>query len=219
MQYFITATDTHAGKTTVTCALLDHFNQQKKTTLALKPVATGCNIEQLRPDDDITLLHQHMSYDLPPKNIAHFTHTTPAAPSIANPDKPPRAKNLAEFCQENIHNHPTDITLIEGAGGWLCPLNHQETLADLVKITQTPVILVVGLTLGCINHALLSEFHVKQNGLLKGWIANYCHEDTKHSDAMLHLLQQQMQSPILGTLSYGTSSSSRKLTLKENLLT
>lgn len=213
-RYFITATDTDAGKTTVSCALLDYFNQKQRSTLALKPVATGCDTKNLKSEDDIALLHQHMSLDLPAANINHFYHPVPAAPSIANPDHPPTTQALVQFCHQCMQEHPADVTLIEGAGGWLCPLNDHQSLAELPQALNIPTLLVVGLKLGSINHALLSEFHVKQSGRLLGWIANFCDPDTTHSDAMLQLLKKHMKTPLLATLNYQNRASKAKTPIR-----
>ena len=196
--YFITATDTDAGKTTVSCALLKKFKHKK--TMALKPLATGCNPKQLQPSDDLFRLHQHMNSPLSPEEMTHFHHTTPAAPSIANPDNPPKASEIIKFCRSSMQQQAADIMLIEGIGGWLCPINAQETMADVATSLNIPIILVVGIRLGCLNHALLTEFHVKQKAPLVGWIANYCIDNTTHHDDMVKLLQQHMTSPLLGTL-------------------
>ncbi|MDX1398898.1 MAG: dethiobiotin synthase, partial [Oceanospirillum sp.] len=100
-----------------------------------------------------------------------------------------------------------DLLLIEGAGGWRVPLNSRETLADLAKNLKQPVILVVGMKLGCINHALLTAEAIKADGLeIAGWIANKIDPDMNRYQENLATLAQLIQAPLLAEIPYMENS-------------
>ncbi|WP_019528341.1 dethiobiotin synthase [Dasania marina] len=174
-KYFIAGTDTDAGKTLVATGLLEAANQQGLTTLAIKPVAAGCEqtAEGLR-NSDALLLQQAMSQKLPYEQVNPVALEPAIAPHIAAAQlgKSLRVTQLAGYCR-GVMMQPSDFLLIEGAGGWRVPLNRTETLAGLAKELNTAVILVVGMKLGCINHALLTIEAIQRDGLpLAGWVAN-----------------------------------------------
>ena len=140
--YFITGTDTEIGKTTVTTLLLNHYNQQGLTTLGLKPLASG--------SDDALQLQQASSLKLPYDNINPINYQLPVSPDIAAriENRPITVNQLLKSTQPSLQLK-TDLTLIEGIGGWQVPINETETMADYVKALNIPVILVVGIKLGC----------------------------------------------------------------------
>ena len=174
-RFFVTGTNTGVGKTLISTALLATARDSGLTTVGLKPVAAGCEVtdEGLRNADALSLLAQSslsLSYDeVNPVALAPAT-----APHIAAAEAGRRlsAERLAGFCR-GIMLQPMDLLLVEGAGGWRVPLNERETFADLAKILQLPVILVVAMELGCINHALLSAEAIQRDGLkMAGWVTN-----------------------------------------------
>lgn len=156
--YFITGTDTDCGKTYCTVKLLHHYRQQGKSVLGLKPIASGCErtIDGLRSDDALKL-QAASSIKLPYEQINPFAFEPAIAPHIAakeigvNLSVDAVIKAIQPTLQINC-----DIILIEGAGGVMVPLNDTELVPDLLKALNIPVIFVVGLKVGCINHALLS---------------------------------------------------------------
>ena len=195
-QIFITGTDTDAGKTLVSCALLHLFNQKGYTTHALKPVATGCDPYAPRPQDDLYQLQQAMNNNTPTSDMCAFYDTTPCAPNLSK--KPPtNAKDLTQFCQAHSPEHT--LTLIEGIGGWLCPINPHETMADVAGQLGSPVIMVVNIRLGCLNHSLLTHKVLQQSQLkVIGWVANQTQDNMPKAQNNIDYLTQTLPYPCLG---------------------
>lgn len=174
-RFFLTGTDTDAGKTLISAALLHRAVLDGHTSFGLKPIASGSEetLDGLRNSD--ALLHQQYSTG----NIDYAVHNPitlkPAiAPHIAAAQAGIHlnCEYLQEKCQPGLAQ-TADYQLTEGAGGWLVPLNDTETLADFAIQLNRPVILVVGLRLGSINHACLAAEAIKASGLrLAGWVAN-----------------------------------------------
>lgn len=174
--FFITGTDTGVGKTYVACQLLHAAQQRGCATLGLKPLAAGAEkIDGEWRNDDALLLQQAATVKLPYTSINPFCFEWAAAPHLAA-QKAGAALTAKTVAQKIIHALDAsvfDYGIIEGAGGWRVPLNDTETLADVVKLLQIPVILVVGMKLGCLNHAVLTAEAIKADGLtLHGWVAN-----------------------------------------------
>jgi len=213
-QYFITSTDTDAGKTFTTCYFLKYFKQAHCTTLGLKPVACGgacseaCSEKgthnQLH-NDDALLLQQASSITADYDVINPITLSSACSPHIAarHDHIALTAKKIADACQPGLQKK-ADYTFIEGAGGWLVPINQQETMRDVAVLLQYPVILVVGIRLGCLNHALLTQQAIIESGLpFAGWVANCV--DPHHafySDDIATLLDK-LNAPLLLTRAYG----------------
>ncbi|MDN6323452.1 MAG: dethiobiotin synthase, partial [Halomonas sp.] len=167
--WFVTGTDTDAGKTLVTSSLLYAARQQQLSTLGLKPVASGSDqtSEGLRNDDAVALQQQ----SVPPVAYATINPIAFApviAPHLAAKEagQPLEVSAIVSSLSETLSQTPRDITLIEGAGGWRVPLNDQEDFADLAIALELPVILVVGLKLGCLNHARLTAEAIRADGLV-----------------------------------------------------
>lgn len=174
--FFVTGTDTEIGKTWVTCRLLERAQQRGLSCFGLKPLAAGCEATAagLRNDDAQALLHAasiKLAYD----QVNPVALLSPIAPHIAAVDAGVAitAAGLAKQLRETLQHNPADLILIEGAGGWAVPLNGDDSWSDLVALLQLPVILVVGMKLGCINHARLSAAAIMASGAsLVGWVAN-----------------------------------------------
>ncbi|MGQ7247553.1 dethiobiotin synthase [Halomonas sp. V046] len=173
--YFITGTDTDAGKTLVASGLLALARRQAMTTLGLKPVASGCESTALglRNIDALTLQAQStpaMAYE----QINPYAYAPPIAPHLAARYAGDRLtlEGLVHALAPALAE-PRDLALVEGAGGWRVPLNDDEDLAGLAERLALPVILVVGLKLGCLNHARLSAEAIRADGLpIAGWVGN-----------------------------------------------
>ena len=198
MKLFITGTDTDIGKTTVSIQLLKAFKQAGYTAIGLKPLATGNSndAQQLKEASAIQL------EDV----IVNPIHFAPAiAPHIASAKENVAlsVKMLAEKIQPGL-TYPADIHVVEGVGGWHVPLNNEETMADFVKQCGLSVILVVGIKLGCLNHAILTaEAIIAHNVPLLGWIANHPMPDVTHSKEMIETLKTWIKAPLLKTVDYG----------------
>ncbi len=203
--YFVTGTGTGVGKTLVTAGLLAAARQRGMSTAGLKPVAAGCELtdEGLRNEDALALQAQTtlpISYE----QINPVALEPTIAPHIAAAEAGRRlsADRLAGVCRGVMMQRP-DLTLIEGAGGWRVPLNDRETIAELAKIMQLPVILVVGLDLGCINSALLTAEAIQRDGLvLAGWVANQAVPTMDRYQENLDTLQRWVPCPMIGSVPY-----------------
>ena len=200
--FFIAGTDTDIGKTLVAAGLLVAAKKQGLTTAALKPVAAGCEKTEfgLR-NADALLLQSVITEPLTYEQVNPIALTAAIAPHIAAQQEKRllSADRLAGFCRGSLNQ--ADFTLVEGAGGWRVPLNPQETLADMVKILRLPVILVVGMRLGCINHALLTVEAIRNDGLpLAGWVANVIDADMPVLQENIHSLAARIPAPCLGVV-------------------
>jgi len=203
--YFITGTDTDIGKTYVTVNLLKYFNQQGLKTAALKPIASGCEqtAEGLR-NDDAQQLQAAMSMDFPYHQTNPIAFEPPIAPHIAAEQIGKRlsVKETLNACQPILNSH-YDRLLIEGLGGWQVPLNDTETTADLANAFGFPIILVVGVRLGCLNHSLLTWENIKtQQTPIAGWIANRIDPDMLYPKENIATLTKRFQTPPITILEY-----------------
>lgn len=212
--FFVAGTDTDAGKTTVASALLAAARQQGLSTLACKPLASGAQqtADGLRNADALSLAAE-CSIQVPYSTLNPYVFEPSIAPHLAASDAGMElhADTLAAKVSRVLEQH-ANFCLIEGAGGWRVPINQQETLADLAKLLELPVILVVGIRLGCINHALLTVEAIQHDGLpLAGWIANQTDPDMARFEDNLHCLQDRIAAPHLATLPWQTETSAQHI--------
>lgn len=203
--YFVTGTDTDVGKTVVACGLLKAAAQQDLTTLALKPIASGCDTtpEGLRNSDALAL-QAAMSCELPYDQINPVAFAPAIAPHIAAQQQGSRVtlSQLAGYCRGALTSKH-DFSIVEGAGGWYVPLNRREMLSGLAKELNLPVILVVGMKLGCINHALLSVNAILREGItLAGWVANQVNPNMSCVEENLQTLADFIPAPCLGVVPF-----------------
>ena len=201
--FFIAGTDTDVGKTLIARGLLAAANQQGLSTAAIKPVAAGCSEtpEGLR-NEDALLLQQAMSLELGYEQVNPVALKPAVAPHIAAQQAGKRlmVAQLAGYCR-GVLMQRADVTLIEGAGGWRVPLNSVETMAGLAKELNLPVILVVRIKLGCINHALLTAEAIAHDGLpLGGWVANCLEADMPCYEENIATLKSLIRAPCLGVV-------------------
>lgn len=202
--YFITGTDTGVGKSWCSAALMVKLKQQGLTVAGMKPVASGCEktAEGLR-NDDALLLQAHNSVALPYEIINPFTFEPPIGPHIAA-EQAGRPISI-DIIRDDYLRIATQVeqVVVEGVGGWHVPLNENETVADLAEGLGLPVILVVGLRLGCINHALLTAEAIRNDGCeLLGWIANSLEPAMAEQDAVMAALVARLEAPLLGVVPY-----------------
>jgi len=200
--YFITGTDTDVGKTLVSLALMHELQAQGKRVAGFKPVSAGCikTTSGLRNDDAIKL-QIAASVEFPYELINPYAYHPAIAPHIA-------ARSIGDTisiekiysCYQKIADD-VDLVIVEGAGGWLVPINEKETMADIAAELDLPVILVVGLRLGCLNHALLTAEHIQLKGVkLAGWFANQIDHHMQNIDENINSLKELIQAPLLGTI-------------------
>lgn len=199
---FITGTDTDAGKTYVAVALLRGLKALGYKTVAQKPVAAGINASGF--NTDALQLQQHSTEPLSYELVNPCCLTDAVAPHLAAAkagiviDSRSLTKEL-----EKLQAIEADIALVEGAGGWLLPLDDHSTMADWVTEQQLPVVLVVGMKLGCLNHALLTVREIERSGLkLLGWVANCVDPEMAYQQENISYLQQRLTVPCLGIVPY-----------------
>ncbi|MCS4309166.1 dethiobiotin synthetase [Rheinheimera pacifica] len=201
-RYFITATDTDAGKTYVSSLLLQGFKALGTTAVGVKPIAAGAD-DQGR-NGDALLLQRHSGIALLYKVINPVCYQAPVAPHLAaiTEQLPIDEAQLNEALVQ-WQQLPVQQLLIEGAGGWLLPINHQRYLADWVADNQLRVVLVVGIKLGCLNHAMLTVREIERSGCkLLGWVANCIEPDMALLEQNIADLRQRIAAPCLGVIPF-----------------
>ena len=200
---FITGTDTDVGKTVVACGFLAAANDQGLRTAAIKPVAAGCEItQQGMTNDDALQLQAAASHKLSYQQINPVALEPAIAPHIAAAESGVRmsASRLVGYCR-GVSLMPLDMVVIEGAGGWRVPINSRETLADVARELECAVIVVVGMRLGCLNHALLTMEAIRRDGLqIAGWVANILDTEMPRLQENIDTLKQCINEPCLGTV-------------------
>lgn len=201
-RYFVTGTDTEVGKTVASCALLQAANLRGLQSAGYKPVASGSEMtpQGLRNSDALALLH-HSSLPLAYETVNPYTFAEPTSPHIVSAElgQPITAQRMSAGLR--TLETQAEWVLVEGAGGWFTPLSDTFTFADWVRAEQLPVILVVGVKLGCINHAVLTAQAVRQAGLtLAGWIANDVVAPGKRHQEYLATLRRMIPAPMLGEI-------------------
>ncbi|KTC93512.1 dethiobiotin synthase [Fluoribacter dumoffii] len=200
-RYFITGTDTDCGKTYVTASLLNYF----PSAAAIKPVASGCmEIENtLINSDALQLQKNNISLDI----INPWRFKMPVSPHIAAQSEGVSLSinDISNYCL-NLQLSGIEKLFIEGAGGLMVPLNDNETWVDFLQITKIPVILVVGMKLGCINHALLTESALLANNIeCLGWIANCIDSNMLVLAENIATLTRKLTVPLLAKVPFGSN--------------
>lgn len=200
--FFITGTDTDIGKTLAACALLQAAARVGYCTSGYKPVASGCKLtpEGLRNQDALALM-ANSNVALTYHQVNPIAFIKPTSPHIASRDEGRRIVIAELSAGLRTLKNTADWLVVEGAGGWFTPLGETLTYADWVASEGLPVILVVGMKLGCINHALLTAMAIRQAGLLLvGWIANHPAPTTYKLQDYLTTLKKRLKSPLLGEI-------------------
>lgn len=202
--FFITGTDTGVGKTFCTVALLRALQQSGYTAVGYKPIASEA--DEAGENDDVRALQAASSARLPYGSHNVYTFIEATAPHLAAEDErktidwDSMSSGLERLKQQ------ADCALIEGAGGWLTPLDRQRTFADWAVREQLPVVLVVGMKLGAINHALLTAQSVRVHGLsLAGWVANCLEEKPHRLRDYVDTLSEMLPAPLLGVVPFRAS--------------
>jgi dethiobiotin synthetase len=201
---FVTGTDTDAGKTYISAALLRHFAAQSLRVVGMKPVASGAKeLDGVLHNSDVTQLRQASNVQADVRWINPYCFTPAIAPHIAA-QQAGVAIDLQQIKQayEQLCGM-ADVVVVEGAGGWLVPLNGQQTIADLAQLLDIPIVLVVRIRLGCINHALLSVADIQRRGLtLLGWVANCMEDEMPVMQENIATLQQLIAAPCLAVVGH-----------------
>jgi dethiobiotin synthetase len=203
--WFITGTDTEIGKTWCTLALIQHLKNQQLRVAGMKPVAAGCYTTKmgLRNSDAEQIL-AISGLDVPYEWVNPYAFEPPIAPHIA-------ANQVGQHIDLKVitANYQqlaalADIVVVEGVGGWRVPLDATHSVKDIALTLKMPVILVVGLRLGCINHALLSAETIRHDGCtLAGWIANPIEQHFDAEDS-IKTLEDHLGAPLLARMPFLT---------------
>lgn len=202
--WFLTGTDTEVGKTVVSSALLQCAAHQGYKTAGYKPVASGSewSNDGLR-NSDALILQKFSTVKLGYHRVNPYCFETPTSPHIVSQemnhpiDFDVMSEGLSYLKQQ------ADWVLVEGAGGWFTPLSENQFFSDWAINEKLPVILTVGVKLGCINHALLTQQAIIQSGLtLVGWVANEVEPAGRYQKEYLATLKQHIKAPLLGKIPY-----------------
>ena len=198
--YFIVGTDTGAGKTLVASVLIARMVAAGRRVAAMKPVSAGCvHTAEGWLNDDVVRLRQAANVKLPLALINPYAFEPAIAPHIA------AEQAGVEIDLEHIERAYREIAIladtviVEGVGGFLVPLNRRQNAADLALRLNLPLVLVIGMRLGCLNHALLTVEAIQRRGLtLAGWVANPIDPNMQAFDANLASLKARIAAPFWG---------------------
>lgn len=216
MSYFVTGTDTGVGKTLVCCALVHAFKARGKRAAGFKPVAAGCDDNE--HNSDAKALRAASSMQLTYGQVNPYCFYPAIAPHIAAQRSGVRIEfsRILESYKELAGQ--ADVVIVEGAGGFLVPLNEKQTSADLTQELGLPVILVVGMRLGCLNHALLSAAAIAVRGLrLAGWVANVLDARMPVLQENIAALRERLAAPLLGVIEYQAQPDAQKAAAQLNI--
>lgn len=203
---FVTGTDTEIGKTFVSRSIIRALVAQNKRVAGLKPIASDAQRAQgVLYNEDALQLQQASNLELRYEQVNPICFEPAIAPHIAA-DLVGQQLNCDVLTTNLEVPEEADCTIIEGAGGWLTPLNYEETYADWVESQGFEVILVVGMKLGCLNHAMLTVRDIEKRGLkLLGWVANFARGEMTMAEDNLHWLKHNIAAPCLGIVPYQDS--------------
>ncbi len=203
---FITGTDTGVGKTWFTVALMNELKLKGLKVAGMKPIASGSEWNNGRwENEDALQIMQACSEDIDYEVINPIAFEPPIAPHIAADlvGETIDIRKIHDAYQALKQNH--DIVIVEGVGGWRVPLSAETSLCDLTRQLQLSVILVVGLRLGCINHAVLSAEVIRRDEFeLSGWVATELDPAYLNKAQTLSAIQTRLQCPMLVEMPYST---------------
>lgn len=197
--WFITGTDTEVGKTFVTSALLLALRERGIKAIGMKPIAAGT--DSAGKNDDVEALIAASGVPAPRELINPYLFQPAIAPHIAALEEE-RSIDIAHIvaCFNKLRGM-AETVLVEGVGGFCVPLGDQDDTADLAEKLDLPVILVVGMRLGCINHALLTQQAIAARGLkLAAWVANRVDPEMSRFEENLATLNARITAPLLGVI-------------------
>ncbi|CAE6905086.1 8-diaminopelargonic acid (DAPA) to form an ureido ring [Vibrio sp. B1FLJ16] len=213
MLFFIAGTDTDVGKTVASKAILQALAAKGLSTIGYKPVAAGSEkTEQGLRNDDALHLQKVATVEAAYDDINPYALELPTSPHIA-------AKHEHVTIEYNVlseklaqHKARADVVLVEGAGGWRVPVSDTDSLSTWVKQEQLPVVLVVGIKLGCLSHALLTAETIRADGLnLIGWVASRVNPGTEHYAEIIEMLEERLDTPKIGEIPYVPSAKRQEL--------
>ena len=214
--FFITGTDTGVGKTFVTCALIRALQRRGIRVAPMKPISAGSiNINGRSMNEDVALLMAATGDRYPPELVNPYCFHAAIAPHIAAKHDGVEIDLAAIQAAYQQLAANADCVLVEGAGGFLVPMTESESMALIPAALQLPVVVVVGMRLGCLNHALLTQEAIKARGLrLAGWVANTpAPGETMNARAEnLSTLTRMIDAPRIGDITYFNMNDSLQAT-------
>lgn len=196
---FVTATDTDAGKTVVSAGLVEAMQAAGNRVAVMKPVASGCEhtVEGLRNSDALQLMKASTLSLLYPR-VNPYAFEPPIAPHIAARSTDVEIELPVIESAFRQLREDADCIVVEGVGGWLVPVSDTRSMADVAQMLALPVVLVVPIRLGCLNHALLSAAAIRQSGLkLCGWVANRIDSECLCVEENVIALKERLGAPLL----------------------
>jgi len=204
--FFITGTDTNAGKTWLTIALMRRFRQLGYSVAGMKPVAAGCEWQDgAYKNADALLIQANCSHYIDYRLINPYAFQQPYSPHLACGETVVEMAALLAAYGEL--QHQAEILIVEGAGGWFSPLSRELDNATLAKTLQLPVLLAVGMRLGCINHSRLTQQAIHLCGLdSAGWAAMELEPDRADLSANISYLHNALNAPFLGLLPFSPAA-------------
>ncbi len=202
--FFIAGTDTDVGKTVASKAILHALAAKEIKTIGYKPVAAGCEqTEEGMRNSDALHLQKACTLDVAYDDVNPYALELPASPHIASKHDGVTIDYAVLSEKLEQHKANSDMVLVEGAGGWRVPVSDEDCLSTWVKQEKLPVVLVVGIKLGCLSHAMLTAEVIKSDGLnLVGWVANRINPGTEHYADIITMLEDKMGVPKLGEIPY-----------------
>lgn len=202
--YFVAGTDTGVGKTLISSALVYGFAQRGLRAAGMKPVAAGCVLEEgVWLSDDVKSLRAASNVELPPSVVNPYAFEPPIAPHVAakwvgERIALPKITTAFAAAQSRV-----DMLVVEGVGGFCVPLNEHEDTADMAVALGLPVVLVVGVRLGCLSHALLTAEAIRTRGLtLAGWVANHIEPGMLGAAENVLTLRERLGVPLISEVSF-----------------
>ncbi|MBL0121439.1 MAG: dethiobiotin synthase [Betaproteobacteria bacterium] len=207
--FFITGTDTGVGKTFATCALIHALQRRGLAVATMKPIAAGnIDVNGVPMNEDVALLMDATGHRFPLHAVNPYCFRAAIAPHIAAKQE---GVEIDMAVIQTAYSHlaeRADVVLVEGAGGFLVPLSDNESMALIPAALQLPALLVVGMRLGCINHALLTVEAIRSRGLpLAGWIANSPGTPMTAFDENLTTLKRMIDAPLIGNIAHANIDS------------
>lgn len=212
--WFVTGTDTEIGKTHACCTLLHALRLRGFHAVGMKPIAAGTDASGR--NEDVERLLAASTVLVQRQEVNPYLFDAPIAPHVAAADAGVRIDLDSILTAYRQLAARAEAVVVEGVGGFCVPLHEQADTADLAVALNLPVILVVGLRLGCINHALLTAEAIAARGLtLAGWIANCIDPDMQRPQATVDTLSARLGAPLLGVLPHGQAPevAARQLTV------
>jgi dethiobiotin synthetase len=208
--WLITGTDTDVGKTRVALALLRAVAATGKSVVGMKPVASGCHVTPAGPrSEDAELLLRASNVQAAYRDVNPYAFVPAIAPHLAAAEAGVTIQ--ADVIRESFATLAglADCVIVEGAGGWLTPIDERQTMADVASVFGLPVVLVVGLRLGCLNHALLTRAAIAQCGLaFAGWVGNVIEATMERVPENLNALEKLLHAPPLAVFAWNSNEPS-----------